>query len=85
MTFETIKILCLRIQRSEEYISDQNVQAMRFSYNWWLGYQKRCGIKYVRRRGNQTYHPERDIEEERARILALLKDFPPGQIKNYIV
>ena len=68
MNFETVKILGLRLQRSDDFKEDQNIQGMKFSINWWTAFQKRHGIKYARRLGSQNYFPLTEIEQEWSRI-----------------
>ena len=40
LTLELIKILALRLQRSATYVSDESVQAMKFSCRWWENYKE---------------------------------------------
>ena len=57
MNYETVKILGLRSQRSDDFKDDQNIQAIKFSLNWRGVFQKRHGIKYATRFGSQNYFP----------------------------
>ena len=54
---ETVKILGIRLQRSDDFKEDRNIQGMKFSVNWWTAFQKRHEIKYARRLGRQNYFP----------------------------
>ena len=36
---------------------------MKFSRIWWRAYQRRRGIRYLRKKGNQTYIPKKDVTE----------------------
>ena len=54
MNFETVKILGLRLQRSDDFKEERNIQWMKFSINWWTAFQKRHEIKYARRLGSQN-------------------------------
>ena len=49
MNFETVKVLAIRLQRSDDFKDDRNIQGMKFSINWWVAFQKRHGIKYSRK------------------------------------
>ena len=57
MNFETVKILGLRLQRSDDFKEDRNKQGMKFSLTWGAAIQKRHGIKSARRLGSQNYFP----------------------------
>ena len=44
MNFETVKILGLQLQRTDDFKDDQNIQANKYRENWWLVFQKRNKI-----------------------------------------
>ena len=48
MTFETAKILAVKLQRSEKYKNVDDVQKMGFSKCWWAKFQKNRGMKWKR-------------------------------------
>ena len=81
LTFELIKILALRLQRSATYASDKDVQSMRFSSQWWRQYKLHFGITVVRKQGSQSFFPESEIQSERSRLLSEMTGFHPCKLK----
>ena len=82
MTFQTVEILALRLQRSDKFKAESAVQSMKFSNTWWLNYQRRNGIRYLRKQGCQKFIPEREVNLERNRLLNIMSAYEPGKINS---
>ena len=83
LTYETIVIIALRLQKSDKFATDSEIQKLRFSKKWWYKYRNNRGIKYKKMCGTRKFIPELDIENERARVKTVMKKYQPKTSWNF--
>ena len=81
ITWEIGKVLAQRIQNERKF-QDAKIQKLQFSRKWWREFCKRHGWSWTRNRGEMKIIPKENLDEERARIRNMMKDYELRNIVN---
>ena len=83
LSYESVKLLAMKIQKLEIYAHNKEVQQLRFSRKWWQFFMKLRGIRYRKIVGSKKRLEPGAVEKERSRLLTILSKYRPEVSFNY--
>jgi hypothetical protein len=70
-------------EKAKRFAAVMKIQGMAFSVGWLDGFKKRHGLSRVKRHGEAGSVDVRDAEDERRRLIPILKGYNPDNIWNF--